>query len=241
MHRSALSSTLKPIDGFCVGQHPLVCRLLKGAFNNRPPRPKLCPTWSVDKVLKTLKTWSPASSLDLKCLTYKTSMLVALASAKRPSSLALLSVKRGFCEIGDSSIRFQPVDLEKTEGPNHCGRPLVIDKFQDDPRLCPFRYLKAYIKRAEALRSSDKLFVCVVAPHGAASTATILRWLQKAIQMSSQSGSGGSTRAASSSRALVKGVSLASVLEAGDWARASTFKRFYFKPSELSFQSSVLN
>ena len=93
LHRSALSATLKPIEGFCVGQHPLVCRLLKGAYNSRPPRPKLCPTWSVSKVLEMLKEWSPASKLSLKCLTLKTTMLLALASAKRPSSLSLLSIR----------------------------------------------------------------------------------------------------------------------------------------------------
>ena len=99
LHRSALSSTLKPIDGFCVGQHPLVCRLLKGAFNSRPPRPKLCPTWSVQRVLNTLAEWSPASKLSLKLLTFKTCMLLALATAKRPSSLKLLSTKPGFCAL----------------------------------------------------------------------------------------------------------------------------------------------
>ena len=57
LHRSALSSTLRPIEGFCVGQHPLVCRLLKGVYNMRPPRPKLCPSWSIKKVLDTLKEW----------------------------------------------------------------------------------------------------------------------------------------------------------------------------------------
>ena len=97
LHRSALSSTLRPIEGFCVGQHPLVCRLLKGAYNMRPPRPKLCPSWSIKRVLDTLKEWSPASSLSLRCLTYKTCMLIALASSKRPSSLTLLSTKEGFC------------------------------------------------------------------------------------------------------------------------------------------------
>ena len=72
LHRSALSSTLAPIDGFCVGQHPTVCRLLKGAYNLRPPRQKLCPTWSVQVVLDTLRDWSPASKLDLRLLTFKT-------------------------------------------------------------------------------------------------------------------------------------------------------------------------
>ena len=55
LHRSALSSTLLPIEGSSVGKHPLVCRLLKGVYNKRPPRPKLFPSWSVDKMLETLK------------------------------------------------------------------------------------------------------------------------------------------------------------------------------------------
>ena len=36
-YRLALSSALLPIDGFQVGQHPLVIRLMKGVFNSRPP------------------------------------------------------------------------------------------------------------------------------------------------------------------------------------------------------------
>ena len=126
LHRSALSATLKPIDGFCVGKHPLVCRLLKGSFNMRPPRPKLCPSWSIEAVLRTLETWSPASTLDLKHLTLKTVMLIALVSSKRPSSLSLLSIKEGFCAISESRVRFQPIGLEKTEGPDHYADPLII-------------------------------------------------------------------------------------------------------------------
>lgn len=32
-YRSALSSTLPPIQGFDVGRHPLVCRILRGVFH----------------------------------------------------------------------------------------------------------------------------------------------------------------------------------------------------------------
>ena len=241
LHRSALSSTLKPIDGFCVGQHPLVCRLLKGAFNLRPPRPKLCPTWSVKGVLDTLRVWSPASKLSLKCLSYKTAMLVALATAKRPGSLTLLSTKEGFCEIGQSQARFQPVELEKTEGLGHCAPPLCLSAFSEDPRICPVHYLKAYLRRTKDIRSSSRLFVALMAPHGAITSATMASWLKRTIGLSGQEGSGGSTRAASSSQAVMSGASLQSVLSAGDWARASTFRRFYFKPAELSFQEIVLS
>ena len=106
VHRSALSMTLKPVEGFNVGEHPLVRRLLKGVFNVRPPKKKLVPSWSVQKVLDTLAEWSPSAQLDLKTLTYKTAMLVSLATAKRCSSLSLLSVKPGFCEISGSQARF---------------------------------------------------------------------------------------------------------------------------------------
>ena len=240
LHRSALSSTLKPIDGYCVGQHPLVCRLLKGAFNLRPPRPKLCPSWSIKTVLDTLKEWSPASKLSLKCLSFKTCMLVALASAKRPGSLTLLSTKAGFFELGASKARFQPVELEKTEGLGHCAPPLVLEAYTEDPRICPVHYIKAYVKRTRSIRSSERLFVSLVSPHGAVSASTVARWLKKTILLSGQAGSGGSTRAASSSQAVMNGASLQAVLAAGDWARVSTFRRFYFKPAELSFQEIVL-
>ena len=168
-------------------------------------------------------------------------MLVALVSSKRPSSLSLLSTKGGFCEIGDSSARFQPVGLEKTEGPDHFSGPLEINSFSEDPKICPVLYIKHYLEHTRSLRSSDKLFVSLKAPHGAVATSTIARWLQKVIAMSGQSGTGGSTRSASSSKAVMEGASLVAVLSAGDWARASTFRRFYYKPSGLTFQSAVLN
>ena len=80
----------------------------------------------------------------------------------------------------------------------------------------------------------------MVAPFGAVAASTIAAWLKKTIALSGQQGSGGSTRSASSSEAMMKGASLHSVLSAGDWARASNFRKFYFKPSELSFQEIVL-
>lgn len=81
--RSALSMTLLEIEGHRVGAHPLVCRVMKGIFHKRPPQASLTATWSVNKVLETLASWSPANSLSTKCLTLKTAMLLALATGKR--------------------------------------------------------------------------------------------------------------------------------------------------------------
>ena len=111
--RSALSATLPPIDGFPVGQHPLVKRQLKGIFNLRPPKVSLFPTWSVKIILDMFNTWGPASCLALQLLTYKTVFLLALACAKRVASLALLSLEDGYIQISESKIVLQPLGLEK--------------------------------------------------------------------------------------------------------------------------------
>ena len=49
--RSALSSLLSLPDGSTIGKHPLVSRLLKGIFQNRPPQPRYSTVWDVNTVL----------------------------------------------------------------------------------------------------------------------------------------------------------------------------------------------
>ena len=239
-HRSALSSTLKPIDGHKVGQHPLICRLMKGVFNKRPPLQTMVGTWSVDKVLQLLKSWGDNALLDLKHLTYKTVMLLALASAKRCSSLILLSVKEGFFCLSDSKVKFQPIGLEKQSRENHISPPLELEVYEDtsvDPVSC----VREYVNRTSGIRSSEQLFVSITQPHNAASKVTVNAWLSKVIALSGQQGTGGSVRSAASSRAVANGASLEAVLSAGDWARQATFQRFYYKPVPLSFQNAVLS
>ena len=49
--RSALSAFVPQSGGGAVGNHPLVCRLLKGCFEQRPALPRYTETWDVDIVL----------------------------------------------------------------------------------------------------------------------------------------------------------------------------------------------
>jgi hypothetical protein len=228
--RSTLSSTLSQYDGYLIGQHPLVTRLMKGIFNSRPAVQKLFPTWSVKTVLLTLKTWSPASSLSLKLLSLKTIMLVALATGKRASSIKLLTTKSGYIEISEGKIVMQPLGLEKHSRLDKSFPPITLTTYNEDPCLCPVFYLKAYLKRTEHLRSTESLFVTITRPHEAASVATLLRWLKTVISQSGQHGPGGSVRSVTTSTAIGVGVTIEKVLKAGDWSRASTFKNFYYKP-----------
>jgi hypothetical protein len=92
----------------------------------------------------------------------------------------------------------------------------------------------------EKERTSESLFVTLKKPHDSASAATIASWLKKVIDMSGQTGSGGSTRSVATSTAFRRGVPLETVLNAADWSRASTFRKYYWKSEPVSFDRKVL-
>ena len=84
-YRSAIASMHTPIEGVSIGQHPLVSRLLKGAFQSRPPLPRYQGTWDVSVVLHHIGEHQLDQNLTLKELSLRTVMLLALT---RPSCSA---------------------------------------------------------------------------------------------------------------------------------------------------------
>uniref|UniRef100_A0A1X7UF04 Core-binding (CB) domain-containing protein n=1 Tax=Amphimedon queenslandica TaxID=400682 RepID=A0A1X7UF04_AMPQE len=89
-YRSAISSVHDKVDGVPVGQHPLVTRLIKGIFNNRPPIPRYSSTWDVQTVLRYLESLGPSTNLSLKLLSLKTVFLMAITRPSRSVDLAHL-------------------------------------------------------------------------------------------------------------------------------------------------------
>ena len=81
-YRSAISSTVPPLDGSPLGQHKIVCSFMRGVFNNRPPKPHYSGTWEVSLVTNLFEKWPDNSNLDIKRLSRKCAMLLALSSAK---------------------------------------------------------------------------------------------------------------------------------------------------------------
>ena len=51
---SAISSIHQKVDGQSIGHHPLVCHLLKGSYNQKPPTPRYSHFWDVGVVLQFL-------------------------------------------------------------------------------------------------------------------------------------------------------------------------------------------
>ena len=86
-HRSAISAYHTKLEGKPIGQHPHVCALLMGVFNQRPPQPRYTFVWDVETVLRYLKSHMPENDkLSDKELTYKLTILLALTAANRACS-----------------------------------------------------------------------------------------------------------------------------------------------------------
>jgi len=89
---SAISSTHERVEGQSVGQHPLVTRVLKGAFNEKPPMPRYSHFWNVGVVLHFIKQLGENSILSLKWISIKMAMLMALTHPSRSADLSTLDI-----------------------------------------------------------------------------------------------------------------------------------------------------
>ena len=182
-YRSAISSTHLPIEGIPVGQHSLVIRLLKGAFNLRPPKPRYSQTWDVSLMLTFLRNLGRNEELSLKRLTQKLIMLLALVLGHRCSDLVRLTLT-GRCYTRDG-VLIPCVGLAKQARPNNeqSIHPVEIRAFKDE-QLCPVSCVKAYEEATVSFRGGEeraRLFLAVIAPHNPLSSSSIARWIKKSL------------------------------------------------------------
>ena len=85
-------------------------------------------------------------------------MLLALVTTKRCSSLSLLTLNEGYCDIGQLSIKFQPFGLEKTSRDGHVASSIEIEQFEN-PDIDPVACIKMYINKTENLQTNKALFM----------------------------------------------------------------------------------
>ena len=126
-------------------------------------------------MLRTLvkAPFEPLDRVPLKFVSAKTALLLALTSAKRVSDLSALSVAPSCLRIqGDGSsaiLRPNPAFTPKSITSSFRSRVITLNGFSFPPHqskeeatahlLCPVRALAVYVKRTEALRKSQQLFV----------------------------------------------------------------------------------
>ena len=240
-YRSAISSVHEEVDGYSIGQHPLVTKLMKGIFHDRPPLPRYTSTWKVDMVLSYLKALGPNKDLSLKHLSWKTTMLLALTRPSRSADLANLDITGR--QYKPEGVAFTPCALAKQ---SRQGKPITeffFPSFADDLHLCPVEALKEYEGRTRELRSEEtRLLVSYIKPHNKITSSSIARWIKSLLEaagVDTSIFSAHSVRGASSSTAANMGITTNDILKAGS---ESVFHKFYYKSSENpSFGRAVLS
>ena len=216
-----------------IGQHPTIVRVLKGAYNKRPPLPRYSTTWEVSKVTSYIATLGVNESLSLKMLSLKLVVLLALTRPSRSNDLSNLSLKA--MRVLPDGVLFNPVCLSKQSRPSRPLKPFMFPSFSSDKKLCPKEALKAYIARTESFRGEgkDKLLLSYVKPHGPISSSSVARWIVSLLKLAGVDTTifkSHSVRSASASAAASAGITTNQIMDAADWRSESVFERFYYKP-----------
>ncbi len=238
-----------PIAGQSVCRDNSVVRFLKGARRLNPPRPLTVPTWDLPIVLRALKgpPFEPLQSTNLRSLSLKTALLLALASVKRVGDLQALS-------ISPACLEFGPNDSKVVLKPRHGYVPKVLstpfraqvitlsalppsEEDRELSLLCPVRALRIYFERSAPFRRTEQLFVSFGnrAKGHPVTKQRLSKWIVDAVMLAYSSLGqqcpigvrAHSTRGIASSWAWSSGVSITEICAAAGWATPSTFARFY--------------
>ena len=151
--RSAISAITLSTDRTPIGSHQLVSTFMKGIYKHTPPIPRYQSTWDVQPVLSYLSGLSPAEKLDLKSLTLKVAMQVALVSAQRSQTLHMLNID--FMKDTSSCVEFALPDHIKQSRPGYRPPPVILQAYPNDKSLCVYSYLTEYLKRTQPLRGAE--------------------------------------------------------------------------------------
>ena len=233
IYHSAISEFLEPHHIHKASNHPVISKLMRHFYLQCPPSRKQFDPWDVEHLLFLLESWAPVSSLTTFKLAWKTATLLALFTAKRCSDLTLLCVDNQHLFLQHHSAIFVPLYGGKTDCLGHLPPQIHIES-HSNVNLCPVFYLKAYLRCTESFRKKSdgsrvtSLFWGNNRQHQPVCAKTISSWVQKVLSVAKAHMSLGSLWGVAASAALAAGVSLVTILQAGDWTRVSTPARHYF-------------
>lgn len=243
--RSALSLILDQIEGYAIGEHPLVVRLMKGIGKCNPPKARYTFTWDVDKLLGYLLSIADNEQLCLSELSKKVVALIAIVSSQRVQTISLIKLSN---MLFGSSIQIRITDNTKTSKIGKSNPVIVLSPYTICSKLCVVRAVNEYKSRTASIRrNEDRFFISFRAPHKAVTSQTLSHWL---VDMLKESGidtntyKGHSYRHASSSKAARVGVNVDTIMKSVGWSpKSNVFAKYYNKPvlDGSEYSHSVLN
>ena len=225
--RSALSAVLLPKDGYEIGKHPLVCRLMKAVFRAKPSLPKYNKVWDIGLLVSYLRQYGCVDSLDRKSLSVKLLALLQISTAGRLSTLH--SIKISDLHWDNGCLIIQISNLLKTSRPSFHQSPYRFDCYTENI-LCVNCHVRQYLVDTAGVENrSEYLFLTYQAPYSRASLDTLRRWMKDILRKAGVPlGYGAhSVRTASVSAAFSRGLEVETILKTGGWSSEKTFQKHY--------------
>ena len=227
-------------DGSSVASNANLSSLIKGIFNERPPKRSLLPEWDLPLALRCIA--SDMASLHDMSLTDLSRRTVFL---RRCSDVHALSVSGRHLSVRRRAVVMLPRAgfWAKNQSLDFTPSPIVLPDLRlttgspDDAPWCPVRSLKFYMSRTKAIKKGvDQLFISSRPPHSPASKATIARWVREVIcsaykknELMTPAFTPHTTRAVGRSWALYRGATLSDIVTSAGWRGDTTFQRIYMR------------
>ena len=147
--RSALSTVIFLPDSGSFRNHLLVSHLLKGVYESRASLPHYKDVWDVSVVLCYFKMLPSPEKPNLKDITQRTVMLVALLSGQRSQTVHSLTISG--MKITNDTVHFEIAKLLKTSKPGKHQGHLELKSYPLDRCLCVVTCLRQCVKLTEPI------------------------------------------------------------------------------------------
>ena len=179
---------------------------MRGVFNTRTPVQKKSMTWDPEIVLNSLQQVDYLTC-SINMLSCRLAVLILLTTGQRPQILKALRLSSML--MTPDIITFSVTVKDVKQGrPGYAPPPIMLTKFEDE-RLCVVSHLRRYLKLTEVSSGdTDELFITCTKPVRAVTLNTLSRWVKTVLLsagIDTKLASAGSTRAASTSKALEGG------------------------------------
>ena len=174
-------------------------------------------------------------------------MLLALIVIPRGAEINMLYVD--MMGLTRTKCIFTLKGLPKNKKKGKKTPELDFDNYKEDINLCPIKSLQDYCDLTEPFRKINKetsLFLSLPKPHFAVSKSSTARWIKQVLKwagIDTKIYQAHSVRAAATSKAFMKGLSVSDIIKKGNWSQESTWQKFYnknIKPVSSTFQDKVL-
>ncbi|XP_039303447.1 uncharacterized protein LOC120357343 [Solenopsis invicta] len=231
-------SAIALISLYNISQDGLIARFLKDIYKKSPVRPKYASTWDITPVLTYIEELPPLNQLSFKEIAEKIATLLALTTAHRLQTLALIRVEN--IHVSTEGLTIKIPDLIKTSKPGKFQPELYLPYFKEKPKLCTASAILEYLEYTKKFRDNKntRLLIATVKPYGAVSAQTIGHWIKALLNkagIDTKQFSAYSTRHAAVSTAFRKGVDVTTIRRTAGWsAQSQTFFKFYNKPLQTS-------